>query len=350
MQDNEGLIMAVPAPKMNCAATGIGALPHTDPKSACETVLEIFPEVPYVPTFPNRGLLERIVFSDSEHLPGRVIEENRLWADTATDHSGAIEQIFLDYLEGNAHLYAASQPYASGLYAMMGHDLSRAVLVKCQLTGPVTFGMQVVDGAKRPLHYDPEYADMLGKLIALRARWYEMQLSHQLGAHHTLVVLNEPYLASLGSSVVPLDAEMVRSSFTDVASYLEGSIGIHCCSNTDWSFVMSLSPGVLSFDAYQYAREFLLYQDFIADFMEAGGVVAWGIVPADYAQFAGETADSLYQRFAEIQTRVCSFLDADLFIERSLITPTCGIQFAGEPGAVEIMQATAELSRRVRGD
>ena len=32
-------------------------------------------------------------------------------------------------------------------------------------------------------------------------------------------------------------------------------------------------------------------------YMERGGVVAWGIVPADYKLFIGETVDSLYARY-----------------------------------------------------
>ena len=36
---------------------------------------------------------------------------------------------------------------------MMAHDLSDALLVKCQATGPVTFGMQV-RMRRRPILYD----------------------------------------------------------------------------------------------------------------------------------------------------------------------------------------------------
>lgn len=51
-------------------ATGVGALPHTDPREACDAVLALFPEFPYIPTLPNHGLLESIVFCDSGRLPG----------------------------------------------------------------------------------------------------------------------------------------------------------------------------------------------------------------------------------------------------------------------------------------
>ncbi len=46
-------------------------------------------------------------------------------------------------------------------------------MLKCQVTGPVTFGMQVVDAEKRPIYYDSQLADVLSKMIALKARWCE---------------------------------------------------------------------------------------------------------------------------------------------------------------------------------
>jgi hypothetical protein len=331
-----------------CLATGVGALPHRDPEAACEAVISAFPAFPFVPTLPNRGVLESIVFTDSAQLPGRIIAENRLLVDTSADHSSEIEQVYLDYIEQNVGSYAAGEEYASGFHAMMKYRFPEACALKCQVTGPVTFGMQVTDCNKRPIFYDTQWADILGKLMGLRARWYEEELRRRTGVAETLVTLNEPYLAALGSSVVPLDAETVRAAINDVSSMLEGGLGIHCCSNTDWGFLLSLAPSVLSFDAYTTAREFLLYGDDIAAFMESGGVIAWGIVPAEYQVFRTETVDSLFEKFDAIRRQVCTYLTEEIFFRQSLITPTCGIRFADEKGAEEIMQTAAAISERVR--
>ncbi len=338
----------IPPPEL--LATGVGALPHRDPIEACRAVLAVFPRIPYVPTLPNRGFLEAIVFADAEHLPGGVVRDGRLVIDRSTDPSEAMEQVLLDYLERNAEPYRVGKAYGSGFHAMMGRDLSDALLVKCQVTGPVTFGMQVVDEARRPILYDPEYADLLGKLLGLRARWCENAMRERMGARATLVVLSDPYLASLGSAVVPVDAGVAASAFEDIAALLDGGLGIHCCANTDWGFVLGLAPAVVSVDAWTYAREFLLYADEIARYMERGGVVAWGIVPADHAAFAAEKPDAFFSRFEEICARATETIDPDLFDRQSLITPTCGIRNANEGEAIEIMAATASLSRRLRGE
>ena len=329
-------------------ATGVGALPNKDPLEACEDVLEIFPTFPYIPTLPDRGQLESIVFNDSEQLPGRIIRDDRLLFDSATDQTAAMEQVYMDFVEGNFASYALHRNYASAFSEMMTRNLADIGILKFQVTGPVTFGMQVIDANKRPIYYDTQLADVLAKMLALKARWCESEMKERTGVKETLIVLNEPYLASLGSSVVPVDKETVRSGWEDIASLVEGGLGIHCCSNTDWDFVLGLNPSVVSIDAYATAKEFLLYADTITGYMERGGVVAWGIVPADSRIFTTESTEFLYQKYLDIRTQLCTKMPEELFDAQSLITPSCGIRFADRTGARRIMQAAADISYRIR--
>lgn len=340
--------MAKMIPPSHSLATGIGGLPHTDPKQACDDVLSLFPEFPYIPTLPNRSLLEGIVFNDSEQLPGRMIRDDRLLFDSTKDQTGAMEKVYLDYVEGNFSDYGLHKEYASAFIEMMSRKLSGVQILKCQVTGPVTFGMQVVDGNKRPIYYDSQLADVLSKMIALKARWCEQEMRKHTGVSETLVVLNEPYLASLGSSVVPVDKETVRTGWDDIAAMVQGGLGIHCCSNTDWEFVIGLNPSVISIDAYATAKEFLLYADTIAAYMERGGIVAWGIVPADSKLFIMETTDSLFLKYRAIRTQLCTRIPEKLFDAQSLITPSCGIRFADREGSLAMMGAAQEISRRIR--
>lgn len=340
--------MARMIPPPASAATGVGALPHTDPRQACDDVLAVFPEFPYIPTLPDRSQLESIVFNDSEQLPGRMIRDDRLLFDSANDQTSAMEKVYLDFVEENFSDYALHREYASAFIEMMSRNLAGAKVLKCQVTGPVTFGMQVVDSGKRPIYYDSQIADVLSKMIALKARWCEEEMRARTGVSETLVVLNEPYLASLGSSVVPVDKETVRAGWADIASLVQGGLGVHCCSNTDWEFVIGLDPAVISFDAYATSKEFLLYADSVISYMERGGIVAWGIVPADSKVFAAETTDSLYDRYLAIRSQLCARMPEELFDAQSLITPSCGIRFSDRNGSLAIMEAAAEISRRIR--
>lgn len=327
-------------------ASGVGSLPHTDPKAACDDVMRLCPHMPYAPTLPNIDPREAIIFHDSEFLPGKVLEGNRLYLDRSVDFSAAMEQVYLDFMEGNFAAHAASAEYGAGYYELSSRDLSNTFCAKCQVTGPVTFGLTITDGDKRPLAYDEQYFDMLTKLLALRGRYYE-SLMQKTGAEQTLLVVDEPYLASLGSSVMQVDTTMVEAAFADFSTLIEGGIGVHCCSNTDWGFLMSLKPAVISFDAYGTFREFLLYRDQIASYLEEGGVIAWGIVPAELDKFRTETTDSLWNRYLQIRDEIASFTSYELFDAQAVITPSCGLRLADVPGAVSIMETVAEISRRV---
>jgi hypothetical protein len=82
--------------------------------------------------------------------------------------------------------------------------------------------------------------------------------------------------------------------------------------------------------------------------MEHGGVVAWGLVPAEYKIFAGETPELLFPRYIAIRTQLSTLMPEHLFDAQSLITPSCGIRFADRYGALAIMNSAAEISRRIR--
>lgn len=350
MQDQEDEPVSCHIPPPECGATGIGALPHTDPRQACDEVLAIYPEFPYIPTLPNHGLLESIVFCDSARLPGGVVRDGRLQIDPGRDISREMEQIYLDFIEKNTSPYALTPDYASGFAEMSGRNFSSSKILKCQVTGPVTFGMQVVDRDRRPLYYDDQFADVLAKMIALRARWCEETMCRFSGVKQTIVVLNEPYFASLGSTVVPVQQETVTAGWHDIAGMVEGGLGIHCCSNTDWAYVISLEPSFLSFDAFSGARELLLFMDDLIAFMEQGGVIAWGLVPSQVQEFLTVTPGELYRRYSEIRDQVTAFCPEELFFRQSVITPTCGIQAGGTALSADIMRAAADLSQKIRGE
>jgi hypothetical protein len=335
-------------PSPGSLATGVGALPYTEPSKACDLVLSIYPDIPYIPTLPNRGLLETIVFNDSSRLPGKVIEDGRLRVDRSRDIVTGMEQVYLDFMEQNTEPYAITREYSSCFPEMAARDFSDSLFIKCQITGPVTMGMQIVDNQRRPVYYDDQFADVLSKMIALRARWAEDEMSGFHGVRKTLVMLNEPYLASLGSSVIPIRKEMVLSGWEDISGILDGGLGLHCCSNTDWEFIMELFPSVISFDAFSGAKEFLLYQDMAIRYMEEGGIIAWGIIPSQQELFAAGTPDEWFSSFTAVRNQVTAACSEELFFNQSLITPTCGIQ-SGDPATAElIMHASRTLSDRIR--
>ena len=131
-----------------------------------------------------------------------------------------------------------------------------------------------------------------------------------------------PILLPLVLRLCRLTRRRSKSGWEDIASLVEGGLGIHCCSNTDWEFVLGLNPSVVSIDAYTTAKEFLLYADTITGYMERGGVVAWGIVPADSRVFVTETTGIPVPEISRYPHATLHDMPEDLFDAQSLITPS----------------------------
>ncbi|MDC3911874.1 hypothetical protein KQE47_26455, partial [Raoultella planticola] len=68
----------------------------------------------------------------------------------------------------------------------------------------------------------------------------------------------------------------------------------------DWPINWLLARPVcfLSFDAYSYFDKLLLYSDELRRFLDAGKILAWGMVPTmEPEDIDGESVDSLASKF-----------------------------------------------------
>jgi len=331
-------------------ATGIGSLPHPKVQDALRLILATFPAIPFWPQLPRRDFRENMYAQFSEDLVSVKIDLPHEWMGALIDDDtlAGAEAFYARYLENDPKLFAVSRDYAAGLYAL--HEqraaLREARWIKGHVTGPISFGLKVVDQKLRPMLYDDTLRDVLVKHLARKAQWQENFLS-DLG--QTLVFVDEPSLALIGASVVALNRDEVVRDLEEVFSALQGLKGTHCCGNTDWSLLLETSVDLISFDAYNYAENLALFADHVRRFLDRGGALAWGIVPTVEEQIASETEDSLLARLdAAIGLLVKKGIDRDLLYERALITPACGLG-PTSPGAAErALALTRGISERVR--
>lgn len=331
-------------------ATGIGSLPHTDVHAAIRVTLENFPELPYWPQLPKRDFRENMYAQFSEGLVGIQMDVAHEWMGLVKDDTlmDQVEAFYARYLEENPDVFAVSAEYAAGLYALRDERaaLGRARWVKGQVTGPISFGLKVVDQTLKPMLYDDTLRDVLVKHITRKAQWQEKFLS-ALGT--PIVFIDEPSLALIGASVVALNRDEVVRDLEEIFSALTCLTGTHCCGNTDWAMLLQTSVHIISFDAYNYAENLALFADDVKRFLERGGVLAWGIVPTVEEHIANETVESLQARLdAAMQLLVRKGIDRALLLDRALITPACGLGTVSLAAAERALMLTRQLAERVR--
>ncbi len=332
----------------NGLGTAIGSMPHVDPQEACSLVLTHLPEAPVWPQLPQRAFLENMYVQFSEGFPGVMLEEERIWVNRSQDLSNSLEQLYTAYLENNTDHSAIGHEYAEGFHAFLdvvGKDTQKTV--KGQVTGPISFGLTVTDQDQRPLLYDDVLADALAKHLRLKAAWQEKTLSAIVP--NTIISVDEPYLASLGSAFISVPREQVITLLEETLGGLSGLKAIHCCGNTDWSVILQTSIDILSFDAYSYGETLSLYAPEVKSFLNQGGVIAWGIVPNDEQALAKETETSILDRLENVMELLSKKgLSHDAIRSQCMITPACGLSSLSTWGAAKALELTAQVSAGFR--
>jgi methionine synthase II (cobalamin-independent) len=324
----------------------VGSVPHRDPKQACDLVLKNFPQIPTWPQLPKRSFLENMYVQYSERFPGVVLEQERIYVNRDQDLDEPLEALYVAYLKNDLEHGAISKEHAAGLPELVSRPLPGLTAVKGQVTGPVSWGLVVVDQNRRPVLYDEILADAVAKHLRLKARWQEKQL--QKLSPKVITFIDEPYMSSFGSAYVSLSREQAITLMEEVLAGLEGIKGVHCCGNTDWSLLLATSIHILNLDAYGYAETLALYADDVKAFLNRGGIIAWGIVPTSEVIFA-ETPEHLLERLEQaMQLLVAKGIPLDKIVESSLITPSCGTGSLSEAAAEKVLATTAQVSHLAR--
>jgi methionine synthase II (cobalamin-independent) len=325
----------------------MGSLPHTDPEEALNLIPKHLQEVSAWPQLPKRSFLENMYVQFSERFPGVVLERERIYVDRAHDLSADLGQLYLAYLEDDLDAYAVSPAYAAGLARWSKGDFNSCKAVKGQVTGPISWGLSVVDQQGRPVLYDEVLADAVAKHLRLKAAWQEREL--RCLHPRTMILVDEPYLASFGSAYVAVTREQVIALIGEVLDGLVGLKGIHCCGNTDWSLVLSTPIDILSFDAYSYAETLSLYPAEVEEFLRRGGIIAWGIVPHEGEQLDGETAASLVERLHQaMELLVSKGIPFEQLLTASLVSPSCGLGSVSLDRAERALALTAAVSEEMK--
>jgi len=328
--------------------TGVGSLPHEDPDRAVRAVLSGCPAVPYWPQLPRRTFLENMYVQFAAGLPASDLSGGKLLVESGEAMMAGAEEFYARYLSGELDPFAIPADRAAGLDRFLALSGGTYPAVKGQITGPVSFGLMVTDRGKRPLYYDPMGRDVLVKHLLRVAQWQVGRLARL--SPNVILVVDEPYLASLGSAILSLSREEVVASLNEIFEGLPDALcGIHCCANTDWGLVLSTKVRYLSFDAFEYADSLLLYPGEVAEFLGRGGKLAFGIVPTSREGIGRETPETLAVRMEAILRR---FSERGIPEEKvgssSLITPACGLGTVPEEDAERAIGLAAGLSDLLR--
>jgi methionine synthase II (cobalamin-independent) len=348
----------------NYWTTVLGSFPQTDGNILSQDLIRIL-DIPAWPQLPRCIFRENMYVQFSPLLPGIVEDQTRgkVIFDTTEDLTPQLEAFYDRFLADDLEAFRLIPEYAAGFFSLLeamqaasGFPSLNDRWIKGQVTGPISFGLTVTDQDLRASLYNEILADVIIKNMAMNARWQVKQL--QKVCPNVIIFVDEPYLASFGSAYINLSREQVISMEDEVFSaiHTENALaGVHCCGNTDWSVLLGAQVDILNLDAYNYLEYLALFPLELRDFLDRGGVVAWGLVPNN-EEIYKTNPEQLAGRLREGQKFICHKARArgvevhmEELANRSLVAPSCGLGSTSVEVAelvLEVLAATAEILKR----
>lgn len=336
-------------------ATCIGSFPHLSPAEICDTLVRRLGDCPAWPQLPRRDARENMYAQYARALPGARIDpdDGKVILDSSGDFAGALTRFYEQVLGDNLAGFGPDAETAAGFQVLLSRleGLGSDGFVKGQITGPISFGLQVTDVNDRPVLYDETLRDVVVQGLTAQARAQCRSLGRS--GRKVILFVDEPYLSSVGSATIPVSEADVIECIDAVTSAIlaEGALpGVHCCGNTNWSLLTRTSARIISFDAYNFMEGMTLYPVELAGFFAKGGALAWGIVPTDAEALARSTAIALSDRLEAGLARLAAGMghDPDLLRHHSLITPGCGAGTLSVDLAERAITLTREVSDELR--
>jgi hypothetical protein len=305
---------------------------------------------------PRRSFFENMYVQFSEGLPGVRLDPvtERIWVldDVPADELTAfVTSLSTDDPAAFALTpeYAAAFPLLGEALRRTGADAVAPPFVKGQVTGPVSFGLTIAREDKRALLYDDTLRDAVVQLLVMKARWQSAQLAAWAPDATPLIMVDEPYLAQMGSAFVAIPEAIAFPALAACLGALDCLAGLHVCGGTDWERMVQLPVDVLNFDAVDYLDAVLTRRDAVAAFVAEGGLLAWGAVPNDdrALTWTPEEAGGRVLRGAEALAGT-GLVDVDRVLEASFVSPACGTGSLPLPTAEACFRVAAETSAWLR--
>ncbi len=330
----------------NCRTTAMGILPHTDVDRALELAFSL--DIPFWPQLPRLSYYEDMYVQVSENFPGVRIDEANQRIDFSTERFYEEMGEFAARME-DPDLYRLSERYSVVYHRFLERDLSRYAAIRGQLEGPVSFGFSVKDENDRPLIYSDEVRPLLLEFMARKVNVMGQELAAR--NPNAFMFVDEPGLEFIFSALSGYSDQQAREDLDAFFGQVEGKRGVHLCGNPDWDFLLKTPMDVLSFNAFGRGDRFVNHIPSLKTFLGRGGVVGWGIVPANYDEFRESDLQGLLDHLEGLWDALeKGGLRREELLPRSLLLPaTCALVNPDKGETVEACyELLRELSHKVR--
>jgi Cobalamin-independent synthase, Catalytic domain len=327
------------------AATGVGSMPGTDPKTALGVILDAVPDLPFVPELPGRGPGSEMVGRTLALLPDIGAE----WGPhgwTVSDRAGR------DVRRARSSLDEDLDAVEEMLLGWEGP-------LKTQVCGPWTLAATFELRSGRRALADPGAVRDLGQAVAEAAARHCADLAARVPGARVLLQVDEPSLTAVLRGELPSPSGLATIAAVDepvvelALRALAGAVTeggavplVHLCvAAPPVGLLVRSGFRALSLDATLLTRA---EDDPVAEAVEAGTALLLGLVPTsgplpdgpDAGREIAATARALWNRTGLESDRLGSVA----------VTPTCGLAGASPDYARAALQLARAAARTLVTD
>jgi hypothetical protein len=301
-----------------CSTTAMGIMPHRDVNRALELALSM--DIPFWPQLPKVSLYEDMYVQASQNFPGIAIDfdKERLIFNTARFEQ-ELDEYFMKMDSPEA--FALTAEYSRVFHKFLSKELQGYKAIRGQVTGPVSFGLKVLDEDLKPIIYNEEVRAILFDFIQRKVNVQYQELKKR--NPNAFVWVDEPGLSYVFSGFSGYNDQHAREDYHRFVEGLEGPKGLHLCAEVNLPYLLDLRVEILSFDAYQIGFMPEEYAGSVAEFIKRGGVISWGIVPTESTALATQTPETLAEILSDYWEVISENADLSLnqIAMQSLVAP-----------------------------
>jgi methionine synthase II (cobalamin-independent) len=319
------------------SATGLGSLPGTDPVEAVRLVLGETAELPYLPELPARGLGADMVGRTGSLLLDLPLEwQPHGWTLTARTGSD----------------YARARDWLRWDLDAVTEQAQGVDVLKIQVCGPMTLAASIeLPNLHKVLTDHGAFRD-LAESLADGVRMHLDEISARLPGTRIVLQVDEPALPAVLGGQIPtpsgygtvraLSTQTAQQALEQLLAVAEpGRRVVHCCA----AEVPLRLIGDAGADAVAVDRSHLRVADFdaIGEFVEAGGSLWLGVVPATDSPIdlkaARASVDSLWNALG---------FGPEQLPAQVVVTPSCGMAGASMGYVRKVAALLRDLGHALR--
>jgi hypothetical protein len=261
------------------AVTGIGSLPLTSAASAIRAVAEYSPEIPFWPQLPQLSKHDGLIGQGAGILADLVVPRSEGYGYQVKD--GRIDAVLETLYRSDGELTAGrAVGFAALDEALSLQSFTSAIAVKGQIAGPITLSAYLLHKGRSFLA-DPVLFAAVAFHVSQMIRWQIDRLKR--AGLPVLMFVDEPALCLEEASHVSEEERLSALEATlQVARDRGAYAGLHCCAARPFDRMFRVSPDIFSFDAHEGLELFFVGSE-ARNFLNRGGMVAYGIVPTGSA-------------------------------------------------------------------